>query len=380
MRDHKHKLAYLGVATMLVCAFLAFFVKPKAPLLELVSPAQELPAFQAKYPGDTSLSDRILKTYALAMVLVESPYLQKNINSLENIREWARDSFHANPDFLHPANLPPKTEYHDTVFGAIGYNLFAGATYWLQQQVGELLQLQIVRFHETTAFKSFNTAYFDYFGKDADSATLLAKYESLRAKSAVDVVLTSCLWVCFAVGGAVHILAGKQGKRFNRLRRVLSGTWLLLGTCYLAQAWMGGLVSTLASAMFSLAIGTYLAKPCALVSHREAGQRLLRIHLQPRWVALATWLTVTILSIQVLTWIRAGMPNSPDPVTLLLSSLSGNFVHDPVHGKRLIMEIIAFGWLAISFWTMRQQRNDGIDLEESDNTWAGLKTEYSLER
>jgi hypothetical protein len=119
------KVIVLTIVTTVVCAVLTYFVKAKPVNLEFVTPQSVLPNYTATYPGDTKLSDRIVKSYDLAMILVQSPYMQKNYNALESIRRWARERFEQQPDFLHPTVLPVKETNRDTVFGAFGHNLFA---------------------------------------------------------------------------------------------------------------------------------------------------------------------------------------------------------------------------------------------------------------
>src|SRR5262249_16210683 len=92
------------------------------------------------------------------------------------------------------------------------------------------------------------------------------------------------------------------------------------------------------------------------------------------WIALAVWLTVSLFAIQLLTWVRTGLPNGSDPVTLLLCSATGNFVHEPVSGKHLISEIVGVVWLVVTIWSWRQKgKHDAYFAKQIE----GLK---SLER
>jgi hypothetical protein len=372
------RLVGLAVAVLIACSVLAYFVKPKPPLLSLVSPQQELENYQAKYPGDTSLANRIINSYALAMILVQSPYTQTNVNSLENVRSWARENFQKQGDFLHPTTLPVTREVHDTVFGALGYNLFSNIHYFLQEQVGELLRFQIAAFHDTDAYKSFNVAFFDTFGRDADAATLLARYQSDRAKMAVDTVLWALLWLGAAVGFACSLVRRGASTRFNKLRLVIANIWLILGVQYFIGAWGTNEVSSLISAFVAGGIGLYLLKPVAIISHQESPSQITRIHMDRKWIALGAWVTCTFLAVQILTWIRAGMPDAPDPITLLISSITGDFLHDPVQAKRMISTLVGGSWLVVGIWTVWQFFKDEPLQMESDSKIESLMTSYSV--
>ena len=347
------KIVKVAVSALICCAILSYFVKQKPPLLELVSPRQELPSFAPTFPGDTRLADRIVKSYALAIVLEQSPYLQKNINSLESIREWAHDEFQHSPDFLHPSTIATTPEGRDTVFGALGYNLFAPLHYWLQACCGEVLRYQIAKFHETSAYHSFNAAYFDFFGSDSESATLLARYQTDRAKLAIDVVLWSTVWFIGIVCGAFYLSRSKRF--FEGLRVTTAAAWAVLALAYGSQAWVQGHAQALTACVFSVLLSSYFFKPFAMLKSRSGGKRLTFVYLAPRWIALAAWFTFSCICIQVVTWIKTGIPSSPDPLTLLLFSITGNFVHDPVHGKRWIGLTTAVLWLISSAWTLWQQ-------------------------
>jgi hypothetical protein len=348
------------------------------PILELVSPIQELPDYAAPYPGDTSLADRVAKSYALALILVHSPYTQNNANSLESLRSWARENFQRQPDFLHPSSLVMLRRSGDTVFGALGYNLFAQVHYWLQEMVGELLKFQIARFHDTTAYATFNVAYFDIFGKDAEAATLLARYQSDRAKTAIDVVLWSIAWLGAVIWSVFHLCKTSPVLRHERLQRVLAVGWTLISTEYFLAAWTNNDFESGVSSLLGLAIALFLFRPTILSDNHFQRRQLVQIKLGRKWVCVTAWITFTLLAVQILTWIRSGLPNSPDPVTLLLCSLNGNFIHDPVHAKRLIMQLLGVAWLLVTGWTLRVYLSDQPQ-RPRDAEIRSLATSYSVD-
>jgi hypothetical protein len=349
------KVIVLTIVTTVVCAVLTYFVKAKPVNLEFVTPQSVLPNYTATYPGDTKLSDRIVKSYDLAMILVQSPYMQKNYNALESIRRWARERFEQQPDFLHPTVLPVKETNRDTVFGAFGHNLFAQVHAYAQELVGHVVRARMQSWHDTYAYQTFSRAFFDLFGWDAEAALMLARYENDRARLGVDALLWAIAWTAGIVTGAVYLFRNRKKDFFRAVRMVTAGTWVALALAYLLQAWDTERASSVMSALFAIVTATYLYVPVAFVQHEEAGRKLAKIVFTPNWSALASWLTVSFLAIQVLTWIRHSMPGDAEPITMLIGSITGNFVHDPVHSKRLITGITAGVWLAFTFWAWRQR-------------------------
>jgi hypothetical protein len=364
----------LVVAMTLILGFglASFFLHPKQSQQELVTPQQELDTYQARYPGDPGLANRLLKSYELAFILVRSPYVNNNLNALEAIREWAREQFQLHPDFLHPVALSAPSEKRDTVFGALGYSLFAAPKYWMEEQVGQLMRLQIAAFHQTGAYRSFNNSFFSMFGKDADAASLLARYETDRAKQAITVVLWSLIWFAAALAGIRTLIANRGRDFFDALRRTTAAAWALLSLSYLSQTWATGHAADLLSTLLSAGISLFVYRPFLLVSHHEAKQQLVRIRLAPCWIATAAWFTFTCICVQILTWMHTGIQAAPDPVSLFLSSLTGNFLHDPIYGKRIVTDIIAGTWIICSLWALRQRHNDQPFATEPDANFETL--------
>lgn len=371
MNIWRKNLVLLSIAAMLAVSLLTYFVKPKPTNLEFVQPAQELPNYKVQYPGDTKLSDRVLKSYDLAMILVQTPYIQKNYHALESIRRWAREHFSESPDFLHPTVLPTDRVNHDTVFGALGHNAFSLARDTARAVVARGVTARIQDFHGTYPYQTFRTAYFDLFGWDSESAVLLARYQNERAKVAVDVVLWAITWIIFAIGSVVYLWRNRRGGYFAALQRVLACTWALVALSYFIQTWATEQASSAISFLGTALMSAYCMWPMAVISHAEASPRLIRVHVAPRWIAFAAWLTITLLIIQVLTWIRHSMPGSDDPVTMIVAAVRGNFVHDSVHGKRTMCGILGLMWLTVSVWAFAQ-RNKTHD--------ADLNSERELAR
>ncbi len=368
----QQQIASIIVAAVFLSVLFAYFGRPKAPLLELVSARQELPDLSEHLPGDRGLADRVTKSYGLALVLVRTPYAASNAIALESLRTWAEEHFEKEPGFLHPIALEEESHRAKTIIEAPFFTVGAYIYYGFQGIVGERLQAQIAQFHSSRAYNTFRTAYFDLFGTDADSAALMARYQSERAQLAVDVVLWSLIWVVAASAGLIYVLSGKPGTRFNRLRTALSYEWLLLASSYLLIAVGENQITMLISAVVAGGVGLFLRRPFRLTWQGTGELKSEAITMPSGWIAVALWLTVSLVTIQVLTWIRAGTLANPDPVTLLLSAISGDFLHDPSHGKRNIMRLTAVVWLTLSLWTARQSRRDAVAFREAEKALASL--------
>src|SRR5262249_21383085 len=115
MSSRTKKLIYLLVGIMMASALLAYFARPRPPRLELVSPKQEYPDYSDAYPNTTGLSERLTQSYNLAVVLVHSPYTERNVEALDAVRSWARQRFQEQPDFLRPIGPEVTPEHRHTV-------------------------------------------------------------------------------------------------------------------------------------------------------------------------------------------------------------------------------------------------------------------------
>lgn len=373
MSSKQKKILWAIIAVTVTTTLLGYFGRPHPPLLQVSTPSQELPNYEAHYPGDTSLAHRLVSSYGLAMVLVQSPYTQKNVVALEALRSWARLRFQQQPDFLHPVSLPPTTDFGATLLDASAYQLFAGLRYWLEEKAGLLVQYRVAAFHESNAYLSFRNAYFDLFGLSNDSAILLASYQSERAKQAVDVLLWGLLFLLSVLGGALYIAGKKPAKRFDAAQQALANLWLLISAAYLLSACMSNQSSLLVGSFGAAVIGICLRKPFIITS-QDGFLKIKFVALPFNLVALAFFVTYSMICIQALTWIRFGSMLSPDPITLLLSCFSGNFLQEPVHAKRLIAQIAGISWFVVGAWTTSQFAVDAKAASENEETLAQMQT------
>lgn len=370
LRNRK-KLVSLAVFLLIAASLLSYFIKPHAHVGDLVSPQQELPGFAAVYPGDNTLAKRVTNSYSLAFVLIEGPYTGTNVRALENIRRWAQNRFELSPNFLHPISVKSEQEPNDTIIGAVGYNLFANIKYWLESSVGSFLRARIAEFHNDPAYESFASSYFEIYGKDAEAATLLARYQSDKAKSAIDVTLWSLAWFASLTFCGFYVALSPRMQRFERMRQSLVLIWALVAVGYGCTAWMANSIPALMSALVAAVSACYFLKPFLLLTRQDSSLKVYFIQLSSRWIAFSVWASYSILAIAILTWIRCSIPDNTDPITLLLSSFSGNFLSDPEEGKHIIARVIGVVWLLISFWALRQKDKDA---KVNDELEAELKS------
>jgi hypothetical protein len=165
--------------------------------------------------------------------------------------------------------------------------------------------------------------------------------------------------------------------RFETLRRVLGYGWMFAGLCYLVLAVTDNQVPALVSAVVCLCVGLFLRYPFVVSRQASGAPELRPVYMGSNWVAVALLVTVSVVVIQVLTWIRTGTPDAPDPVTLLLSSLSGNFLQDPSRAKRTVLQIFGVFWVVAAVWTATQLKGDVKTAREAEASLASLKDPLS---
>jgi len=348
----RRRLVTYGLIGLVVLAFLmAYFVRPKAPLMDFVSASQEIGPGE-HLPSDQGLAARVSKSYGLALVLVFSDYSRKNAVALESLRSWARENFQRDPGFLHPAMPESPAENHQSIMDALFFNLCAAPLYVVEGQTVQFLKGRIADFHSTRAYESFREDYYSAFGKDKESALLLARYQSDRAASAVNVLVSLIFWICVLVTGMFAFQVAPQGSRSTKSQRMLAHFWLALSLFYFVLAWVQNAVPVLVSALICGFVGFYLRRPITVKYGEDKGLSLTLVTLSNRAVAVSYWLTLSLVAIQVMTWIKTGSLNDPDPITLLLSSFSGNFLQDPINSKRNLSRVVGALWVLSGAWVV----------------------------
>lgn len=347
----RNRAVLLITITLIALSFgLSFLYRPRPPINEIVTASQEVPSSAVFTQQASPLSARVTNSFALALVLVKSEFSEKNAIGIEALRVWAQGKFQKDPSFLHPVTLQVPIEVQHSIFDSFLYNLFAGPTYYLQEQVMELLSQRIDAFHQTRPYESFRRDYYEIFGLDSESTFLLARYQAERARSAVNVILGAGFWTLLTISGVVAFLFARHGLRSTRGQKFLAYGWLFTALLYLIIAWTQNEVATLIAALLCGGIGFYLRKPVAIRNDDEKGLSFKITTLSPRAVAIVSWISLSLLAIRVLTWIKTGNLVTPDPITLLASSWSGDFLHDPVHAKRNISRVVGIAWVLFGLW------------------------------
>ncbi|PZM81233.1 MAG: hypothetical protein DKT66_18610 [Candidatus Melainabacteria bacterium] len=374
MKFEKKTLAYLVIGILCLSFALSYFYKPQPPVRELVRASQEMPAgTQLPATGAAPMASRVANSFTLALVLVKSEFSEKNATGLEYLRVWAQENFQRDPSFLRPVTLKVPVEVHHSIIDSLFFNLFAGPVYILQARVMDLLASRIDDFHHSRAYLSFASDYYEAFGMDQESASLLARYQSERAKSSVNVILCAAFWLLVTAGGIISVFASPPAMRKSRGQWLLAYGWLLVALLYFVVGWMENLVAVMTSSVICGAIGLYLYKPFKIQVSEDSALSLKLVTPSPQFIAIVAWISVSLVAIRLITWIKTGTLFAPDPLTLLASSWSGDFLHEPVHAKKNIKNFVASIWLLYGFWTAYYVSYDPKTSAEVERTLDSLQ-------
>lgn len=341
----KSELARAGVIALIltVLAFsMSYFAKPRT--VSLIT--KIVPADFATLPNATStqLFERISKSSGLALVLVISEYSQSNVAALESLRTWALEHFQQEPGFLQITQSISLPEPPQNIFGAFCENLFAGPRAFLEDKVMWFALKRVIQFHNTAAYTSIRNDFYDSFGRDKQSAILLASYEFERARQSVPVLLAFLFWVILFIAGIYRWFYVHKGLR-DKEQKTLSGFWIVLSIFYLVQSWIDNSVPFMLSALFSLLIGIYLRRPVRWVRDADKQISFKLITLGAKTLALFWFITFSLVVIQILVWIKTGTLFRPDPISYIIFGLTGNYFHDHLLLKRALVRLIGLAWL-----------------------------------
>lgn len=374
MKFGKKRLTYVLIGIMCLSFSLSYFYRPRPPIRELVKASQEMPpGSRLVSSGAAPMASRVANSFTLALVLVKSEYSEKNAAGLEYLRVWAQENFQKDPSFLRPVTLSVPVEVHHSIIDSLFFNLFAGPVYGLQAQVMDYLSGRIADFHHSRAYLSFISDYYEVFGMDNESASLLARYQSERAKSAVNVILCAAFWLLVTIGGIVSVFIAPKGLRKSRGQWLLSYGWLLVAILYFVVGWTENLVAVMASSLICGSIGLFLYKPFKFHIGEDSALSVKLVTLSPQFIAIFAWISVSLVAIRLITWVKTGTLFAPDPLTLLASSWSGDFLHDPVHAKKNITRMVGLAWLLYGFWTAYYVAYDPKTSAEVERTLDSLQ-------
>ncbi len=343
--------AAISLILVSISFLMAYFVKPHPLSIErALAPddLQTLPDHSSQIP----LSMRISKSHGLALVFVISEFSQKNANALGAVRSWATEKFEKDPTFLYGSQTTQVLEIPPSIFSSFAYNLLAGPRILAEDQALDFLRATKHEFHKTEAYTQLRSDFYESFGRDKESALLLANYEFERAKAAVPVLLSACFWLIMVLLGIYRWIWVHTSTR-DKIQMTLSGLWFILATFYLIETWTQNSVQVMLSSLLCAAIGFYLRRPIVWSRGEDRGLSFRLVTLGSKSLALCSFLTLCLMGIHLLTWIKTGTLENPDPITLLTSGLSGNFFHDPLDVKRNIARIIGILWLICLGWCMR---------------------------
>lgn len=342
------KLTIGALILVLSAAFLSYFFKYSPDLTPTVDPAYETNAPELQTVPNPKFAETILHSN-IAMVLVHSDFSDRNAIALDALRTWAKEQFSQDIQYLHPVSWKVD-ESQNTVFSAFITNLMGPARGVVEGGIKQFLRTRIDDFHSTDAYQSFRLDYYNLFGVDPEAATLLVRYQEERSKSAIEVI-TGFLYLIGAFAACLtYYCRSKQW--MSRGRLALSYGWFSVALMYVACAWYANEVSFMVSAAVSLITALYLRYPVTF-SFDEAGYLEIRnVDLSLKVVAGVAWVSLTLVGIQILTWVKSGSLMEPDPITLLISSVTGNFLHDPSTIKRTLTHVVGVAWVIGSLSTL----------------------------
>ncbi|MBX9639660.1 MAG: hypothetical protein K2X97_08025 [Mycobacteriaceae bacterium] len=354
---------------ILASALVSYFLKPAQSTFTIADSKDELSLLEIPNSSDASFAKRVM-TSNLAIVLMRSDFSCQNSVALGALRDWSKQQFSKDPEFLHPVSVSNDQTIHNNVFSAFMHNLIGVQYFWLERELAELIHLRVSEFQKSDSYQLFRIDFYELFGVDADAALLLSRYQDDRARLGVSVATTAASLLFLLFAGVLL----RQSKRFKYVRKqrfCLAYGWLVTASLYLSSACTSNQVSDLVSCLFCGLIGFYLAVPFKVSHSNEGGIHLSRIELSSSDLAVIAWGSLTMVLIQVLTWIRAGSFINPDPITLLVSSITGDFLHDPAELKGLLVDLIGIFWLVLAGRTLYVYRRGSARAADLE---AELKT------
>lgn len=362
-------------ATMLVGS--AIFVKPREKVTTLVNADRLMEGASTSGVWDTRFADKVMKTVFFALVLTSDEYTQQNAEALEALRSWAAREFHRDPRFLHPVILPAPLA-NSTFVNSTVYSFLASPYYCLRSLCGDFLSWRIEQFSHSRAFHTFSRNCFDFFGAEPEAAAMLARYQSDRAFAAVDSLLAFCYFslALLISGMPVRFLKEKaaywraplgqlESAATKQVAGLAYGTFVVAGFYFLQSVLQEALAGqSLLACFLSLGLGLYVLFPVKIFADSE-NVLFLRSGLSVKTVSACSFLFLSLLVIQLLNWLKQGSLTAPDPLTLIISGLTGDFIHEPSQSKKTLALVISSLWaLALAFTLKTVTRRDGVSSAE----------------
>ncbi|HMW91774.1 MAG TPA: hypothetical protein PLC15_18510 [Candidatus Obscuribacter sp.] len=387
----------VGVATIIVLAAAmlvvsAIFIKPREKVATLVNADKLMAGASTSGVWDTRFADKVMKTVFFALVLTSDEYTQQNAEALEALRSWAAREFHRDPRFLHPVILPAPVA-NSTFVNSSVYSLLASPYYGLRSLSGDFLSWRMEQFSQSRAFHTFTKNCFEFFGEEPEAAAMLARYQSDRAFAAIDSMLAFCYFLLALLISRIPVRFLKEKAAYWRAplgqlesagiaAELAYGTFVVAGFYFLQSVIQEALAGqSLLACLLSIGLGLYVLFPVKIFADRET-VFCLRSSLTVRTVAACAFLFLSLLVVQLLNWLKQGSLTAPDPLTLIISGLTGDFIHEPSQSKKTLALVISSLWaLALAFTLKTVTRRAGVSsaevakrLSESD----GLKSSSTL--
>ncbi len=322
---------------------MAYLVKPRLLAVEQADAPEDFASLPLHASG-IPLSERISRSHGLALILVISEFSQKNATALGALREWANEKFDKDPTFIYATQATHHAELPASIFSSFVYNLFAGPRIMAEEEALRFVRRRMHVFHATDAFAQLKSDFYESFGRDREAAELLAQYEFDQARKSVPAILAAWFWIIVTAFGIYRFCFVHRAMR-DKIQNTLSGLWFVLALFYLIEAWTQNSVPVMLSSLLCAAIGLYLRRPLIWTRGEDRGLSLRLVTLGAKSLTLITFLTLSLMGIHLLTWIKTGTIDNPDPIMLLSSAITGNFFHEPVELKRNLGRLIGILWL-----------------------------------
>lgn len=361
------------IAALIVCV--AIFVRPREQVRTLSNPDKLMANASVAGIWDTSFADKVMRTVFFALILNRDEYSAQNADAMEALRSWAAKNFHSDPRFLHPVVLPTPVS-NSTFVNATAYSLLAAPYYGASSLACDFLSARIEHFSKSRAFNTFAANAYDFFGKEPQTALMLSRYQSDRAKAAVNPLLSLLYGVLALVMTPLFLPRLARAARWWRspvdpdcnvnLVSVFTYACTCVAGFYLAQSIVIESLAgqSLLAMVVSAGLGLFVLFPVKIFVDTQ-NVLCLRASLSQRAVVAISFVFGSLLIVQMLNWLKQGSVVSPDPLTLIIASFAGDFVHEPTQAKRTLATMLSIVW-AIGFASVLKVmiRRDGVSSRE----------------
>ena len=350
----------------------AFYGSPTTfSVKQIIDPNKEVDSFIYPVGEDPKFGDRVIDS-TWAMVLNHSEYSAGNASGLEALRNWAKHQFTQDRQFLKPVVLP-QSHARSTMTGALFSSLFNFQYQFLESTARAYLSYRIAEFHKSSAFQSFRVDFYDLFGVNQESIKLISSYQETRARQSISVLINFAVGLLFTIIILFNYLLDRRRMSPGAARRALAFASITLSGFYLINGCVTNNVEALAGSLLALLTGSYLLFPVQVKRDDNKNLKWFRIELSTRVMVVLFWITISLVFIQLINWIKGGILTDPDPLTLLIGALTGNFIHDPLTIKRTITEVIGISWLSLTVLTVYFYRSEAGRSQEIETELRNLE-------